>query len=274
MLQSNPYVRFAAKSRVYINEPVFAYDCRLLYILSGEGTLSSGNHSFSLKPGSICYYPSGICYHIQGKNLEFFTINFDFVSDFSDQSTTLPPVPMHLFDEQKVLATQNFINEPIFLKPFCIEDASSLLSDLETIVTEKESRLILNESVTSACLKLFLCKLLRLETNTRPDETVFLKTLEYIRKNYRNQLDNKTIASAINYHPNYINSVIKQKTGLPLHRYITAFRIGKATELLCGSTLSVQEISELCGFVNPNHFSVCFKKTTGISPLNFRKGDK
>ncbi|MBQ7039958.1 MAG: helix-turn-helix transcriptional regulator, partial [Clostridia bacterium] len=61
---------------------------------------------------------------------------------------------------------------------------------------------------------------------------------------------------------------------LSLHKYITAFRIGKATDLLCGSVLSIQEIAGLCGFVNANHFSVCFKKMTGTSPLALRKGVK
>lgn len=274
MQSLNPFVRFAARSRVYIHAPVCAYDCRLLYVLDGEGMISTGKHSFLLKPGALCYYPAGICYHIQGKNLEFFTLNFDFTSDFSELSTVLPPVRPHIFDKSKVLLSFEKTGETIFSEPFCIEDASSLLNELEAIVIEKESCLILNGDVTSAHLKLLLCKIVRFKSNTKPDETAFLKALEYIRKNYKNPIDNTVVAKAISYHPNYINSVVRQKTGISLHRYITAFRIGKATDLLCGTTLSVQEIATQCGFVNANHFSVCFKKMTGASPLNFRKGEK
>ena len=274
MFISNPFVRFAAKSRVYINSPVYAYDCRLLYILEGDGIITTEKQSFLLKPETLCYYPAGICYHIQGKNLKFFTINFDFTDHFSEHTTTLPPVKPHLFDKSKVLETFKEINEPLFSEAFCIEDASSFLSELESIISEKESRIILSEDVATAHLKLLLCKILRFKSNSRPDETAFLKTLEYIRKNYKKPIDNTDVAKAINYHPNYINSVVKAKTGLSLHKYITAFRIGKATDLLCGSVLSIQEIAGLCGFVNANHFSVCFKKMTGTSPLALRKGVK
>lgn len=273
MVGLNPYVRYAIKSTFYIHKPVYAYDCRLLYILDGNGIITFDNRSFLLEKGTLCYYPAGKKYHIEGKNLEFFTLNFDFTPHNCHITTTLSPVAPHLFDKKKVLATFYDIEEPLFEQAFCIKDASQLLPDLETIVSEHENRLILNDEVTSACLKLLICRILRLKNNAKPEETVFLKVLEYIKANYKNPIDNNSAAKAVNYHPNYINSVVKQKTGLSLHKFITAYRVNKATDLLCGTTLSVQEIAAKCGFVNANHFSVCFKKTTGVSPVNLRKGE-
>lgn len=274
MVDLNPYVRYALKSTFYIHKPVYAYDCRFLYILDGDGMITVENRTFLLKKGTLCYYPAGKKYQIEGKNLEFFTLNFDFTCKNSDITTNISPVFSSMFDKNKVLSSFHEINEPLFEEAFCIKDASQLLPDLEAIVTEWENRLILNDEVTSAYLKLLICKILRLKNNAKPEETVFLKVLEYIKANYRNTIDNNSVANAINYHPNYINSVVKQKTGLSLHKFITAYRVNKATDLLCGTSLSVQEIAVRCGFVNANHFSVCFKKLTGVSPVNLRKGEK
>ena len=46
---------------------------------------------------------------------------------------------------------------------------------------------------------------------------------------------------------------------------------GKAKELLTNTTLSVQSISEMCGYENVYYFSNTFKKTVGVSPLKFRQ---
>jgi AraC family transcriptional activator of pobA len=79
-------------------------------------------------------------------------------------------------------------------------------------------------------------------------------------------------ADAQNLHPNYLNSVIKTKTGKSIGTWITEKTITEAKSLLQHSTLSVKEIGYRLGFTEPAHFSNYFKKYAGMSPVLYRSG--
>ena len=269
-----PFVRYAEKSRVFIDRPVYAYDCRILYILEGSGLFTYGDQTVALAADTLLYYPAGSCYHIQGdphNPLLFYTLNFDFDLKNKAVKRAISPVEPSLFDAKKVMASHRGVPEPLFQSLLAVKNASTVKNEIECIYRETESNLLHKDSVCSAYLRIVLCRLLRLQSGACSDETAFQKTLDYIRTHYRQPLDNQTVAAALNYHPNYLNAAVKSKTGLSLHRYIMDYRIAKAIHLLCSTKLSVAEIAELCGFVNANHFSACFRKKTGVSPLRYRK---
>jgi AraC-like DNA-binding protein len=48
-------------------------------------------------------------------------------------------------------------------------------------------------------------------------------------------------------------------------------RVEHACDLLAHSDLSLAEIALACGFSDQSHFSMMFKRHTGITPSKFRK---
>jgi AraC-like DNA-binding protein len=64
----------------------------------------------------------------------------------------------------------------------------------------------------------------------------------------------------------------KKETGYRPVEYIAAVRIGRAKELLMNSGMRISEIAEACGFENMYYFSNTFKRQTGLSPTDYRKG--
>jgi AraC family transcriptional activator of pobA len=72
-------------------------------------------------------------------------------------------------------------------------------------------------------------------------------------------------------HPNYLNNVIKTKTGKPVTTWITEKTIAEAKSLLHNSSMPVKEIAYILGFAESAHFSNYFKKATGQSPAEYRK---
>ena len=78
-------------------------------------------------------------------------------------------------------------------------------------------------------------------------------------------------ASMLNLHPNYLNNVIKSKTGKTVHQWITRRLISSGKSLIKNTSLSIKEISIRCGYSEPNHFSRFFKQHTGLTPSAFRK---
>jgi AraC-like DNA-binding protein len=63
--------------------------------------------------------------------------------------------------------------------------------------------------------------------------------------------------------------LFKKSFGTTPHQYLLKMRIKYAKELLL-QNVSVQQISEYCGFSDIHHFSRTFKRITGVNPSTYR----
>ena len=69
----------------------------------------------------------------------------------------------------------------------------------------------------------------------------------------------------------YFSSIFKSYTDLTFVEYLTERRVEKAKQLLKNTDKSIADISEAVGYKEPHYFSMIFKKSTGITPKNYRK---
>ena len=88
------------------------------------------------------------------------------------------------------------------------------------------------------------------------------------------KLQAQYFAEQLNLHPNYLNSVLKSKTGRTLSDWISQRTLSVSKSLLVDSSLSLKEISYLLGYSEPTHFSRFFKKNTKLSPRAFRAANR
>lgn len=88
------------------------------------------------------------------------------------------------------------------------------------------------------------------------------------------KLQAQDLAEELNIHPNYLNSVIKSKTGRTVNDWISERTLSVAKSLLMSTNNSSKEIAYKLGFSEPTHFSRFFKKHTTLSPSAFRKLNK
>ncbi len=80
-------------------------------------------------------------------------------------------------------------------------------------------------------------------------------------------------ANELHLHPNYLNTVIKSKTGKTVNDWIVKRTLSTAKALLKNTALTSKEISFHLGFSEPTHFSRFFKRHTQLSPSAFRKNN-
>jgi AraC-like DNA-binding protein len=66
--------------------------------------------------------------------------------------------------------------------------------------------------------------------------------------------------------------MFRQCTGASPYQYSLQLRIGRAKQLLHGSALSVKEVAAMLKFSSVCQFSKTFKKKTGVSPAQYRRG--
>lgn len=72
----------------------------------------------------------------------------------------------------------------------------------------------------------------------------------------------------------HFSSLIQQHTGQTPMQWIHLFVIGQAKHLLMQSDLQVKEITDRLGFPEQFTFRKYFKTHTGLSPTEYRKGNK
>ena len=77
-------------------------------------------------------------------------------------------------------------------------------------------------------------------------------------------------ADQLHYSPNYLGDMIRTKTGRSAIEHIHKKLIDAAKEKLFGSNLPVSEIAYSLGFDYPHYFCRLFKKSTGMSPSEYR----
>lgn len=111
----------------------------------------------------------------------------------------------------------------------------------------------------------------KITTSEKSSKTWLLvkNALEYIWLHYNEDLENITIANAVNVSPNYLTKVFHQQLGIPLHKYITSYRLKQAQQMLLNSKYNITEVAENCGFSSIHVFSKLFKKKFGVNPSEY-----
>ena len=93
----------------------------------------------------------------------------------------------------------------------------------------------------------------------------------FIRSHYRDNITLQMIADAVFLSPSYLSKRFREVTGFGIIEYINGVRIREAELLLAGTTKSIVEIADRCGFNDSNYFGDAFKKIIGCSPTQYRK---
>lgn len=95
--------------------------------------------------------------------------------------------------------------------------------------------------------------------------------IKYIYDNYNKNISLEEIAAIANVSKYHFCNMFKEHTGQTFKDYHNRLRIGKATELLHNTDISITEIAFLCGFNDSNYFTRKFRQITGKTPLAVRE---
>lgn len=113
------------------------------------------------------------------------------------------------------------------------------------------------------------------KTENTSSRVLIRKVKECVNSHYMDlSFSLPTAANQVGVSTGYLSALFKKETGMNFIKYLTDVRMEKAMELLRGTDLKAYEVADRIGFENTHYFSVAFKKYTGMSPSDFRKGGK
>ena len=94
--------------------------------------------------------------------------------------------------------------------------------------------------------------------------------IQYIKKTFLSKdFSLSTAAEKAFMSETYFRKLFRDKFGISPKKYIIERRMAHAQALILTNYYSLQEVSDLCGYNDYKHFSVEFKKFTGISPSQY-----
>ena len=270
-----PYVRYIHTfSPEGDGKPVIAYDHRIFCVLSGKLGIGYGEESTELAAKDLILIPAGVPYRLystESKTLAI-GINFDLSDNGREYDPPIAPDSREKYRPERRTEKQDLSLPSELTACRIVRNKPLAAEQLREILREYEEGKLYSREVNSARMKLLLLDLLR--ASHLPEESASEITdavIGYIRENYTRPISNEEIGRALNFHPNYLNRLMKRCTGQSIHRYLIGFRLRQATALLQNTNLSVGEIAARTGFTDVQQFSKSFRKSIGIPPGAFRR---
>ena len=124
---------------------------------------------------------------------------------------------------------------------------------------------VLNQAIAKVCAA---AKANKRSSNTRLMENIQI----FIDENYsKDNICITLIADAVKITPTYLSHLFKENTGVSVMKYIEQRRMDKVKQLLCDTSLTVNEIASQTGFTNSAVLIRTFKKINGITPGQYRQ---
>ena len=179
--------------------------------------------------------------------------------------------PKHLISNKKVLKNS--------IRPYLYLDAlqTKSLSDMfETILSEhtgneREKK----EMIAIKILEILInCDRLFSQAEQIGNESYYHLVVErfnsLLEANFTKERMVNLYAAALEIHPNNLNFLIKEHTGISAKQTINNRIITEAKYLLAHSDQNIKDIANQLGFEEAHNFSTFFKKNTAISPLAYK----
>ncbi len=215
-----------------------------IYILGGSCRYEFADKTgFEASAGDLLYLPFGGVYRMDVRErYDFICINFYF-----DRDGERKPDIFKLKDPVKA--------ESLFYRAWKNRAGASLAETMSLIYR------IYNEVISSR-------KTTYLQGSTRAK---IEDAISYISQNGIGPLTVAELADRAGMSEVYFRKLFKSVTGISPARFMIDRRISCAKELMSADYLSLEDISERCGFSSLSYFCRVFKENTGMTPNEFRQ---
>ncbi len=106
-----------------------------------------------------------------------------------------------------------------------------------------------------------------------PDDLDLLhRIFVFASEHYAESCSLSDLSAGIGYDYSYLSKFFSEKIGTSFTEYVGSLRLDRAQYLLKNTSMSVLEISESCGYGSLRSFNRNFRRSTGKTPREYRRG--
>ena len=216
-----------------------------VFILSGSCRyLFSDGYSFTVSAGDILYLAKGAVYQMDvNERYDFICINFFFSGEEPRRSDKFP-------------TKDPAFTENLFYRLWKKHTSGSSLAEKMSLLYN-----VLNDALSSRERKY-----LQNSSRYKIEEAMAL-----ISASSDESITVESLARHAGISEVYFRRLFKSVTGISPAKYITDQKIRRAKELLELDYLTLEDVSERCGFSSLSYFCRVFKENVGMTPGEFRK---
>lgn len=258
-------------------------ELEIMHFEEGHFFLEVNMEKFSIEEKCLCFLNQGDLHSLgaQAPCLETAIVfhprmlSFDFYDHV--QAELLGPLCSGDLSLPLLLPHSHPAYQPVYREYLEIQSLMSKIPDA------KEEKTFFNTSLLSSQLrvKTSLLRILAIlsdfsllsQSERSPNHRIesIKKVLSYIHENYTEKIYIRDLAELINVNEQYFCRFFKQAIGKSPAAYVNEVRIKKSVSLLRKTDRPVLEICLDCGFNNLGNFLRAFKKSTDMTPLQYRK---
>ncbi|ASA23495.1 AraC family transcriptional regulator [Paenibacillus donghaensis] len=245
----------------------------LVYVYQGKGTFFIDNTWYEKKNGDLFIIPGNTIHHSLPDNDDpivssalYFAPTL-FTSDSLDDSYS----SLLCYD----VSRKN--------KSYRLELKDPLKSMAEEAMDHMVIEMNERKPGYHEAIRLIMCQFLLqinrfvLTGNDSPNESLRMApawmaaALEQIDEHPELDFSLSRLAEHANVSTSHFSRVFRQLTTMNVTNYINTKRIIRAKEMLLHSNVTINVISDQCGYDTPTHFYRVFKSLTGVTPNKYRK---
>lgn len=95
-----------------------------------------------------------------------------------------------------------------------------------------------------------------------------------IEKNYREDMNLKTLSYKYNMNASYLGQIFQKEVGCSFSQYLSKVKNSKARELILNTNMRINDIAKEVGYPDSSYFYRKFKQCYGTSPASLREMKK
>ena len=100
----------------------------------------------------------------------------------------------------------------------------------------------------------------------------FARVREYVRAHLARELGLAELAAIVHLSPHHFCLLFKNAAGITPYQYVLRERVPESTKRLAARQVPIVEIAGALGFADQSHFTVVFRRVTGLTPKQFQRG--